>query len=274
MNNIKTLTGLTLEQAIKNLDEQLPDNAYSAVPGGANLTDIDPNYMRKTLNEVFGLCGYGWGYEYDPGDMEIRSETRKGQNGTREVVLAALKHLRLWYKLVDAGGETITCTVDASGGSDNSNASYSMKGAITNAIGNAVSNIGFQESVYLGKRSHQTVRPGKRAAAPPPARKPVAAPQKAAPVNDGEISDAEEPAGTIDPAAMPLDEVLAFVIPTGAWKGKTIQEAVDAGDRGRQAIEFWTRLMPGADPDKKALKAAALRFVALEKSNHKVAQPA
>jgi len=52
-------------------------------------------------------------------------------------------------------------TIDASGGSENGNAAYAMKGAITNGIGNAVSNIGFQESVYLGLRSHRTV--GKKA---------------------------------------------------------------------------------------------------------------
>jgi hypothetical protein len=65
--------------------------------------------------------------------------------------------------------------LDASGGSDNSSASYAMKGAITNALGNAASNIGFQESVYLGHRSHKTVKapaqkaPVQKAAAPAPA---------------------------------------------------------------------------------------------------------
>ncbi len=43
-------------------------------------------------------------------------------------------------------------------GSDNKNAAYALKGAITSALGNAVSNLGFQEQVYLGKRDHNTVR--------------------------------------------------------------------------------------------------------------------
>jgi len=94
MNNVKTMTGLTMAEAAAKLDEQLPAEAYTAVPGGADLTDIDPNYMRKVLNEVFGLCGLGWGYEYDPADMEIRSETRQGNGNARNVIVAALKHLR------------------------------------------------------------------------------------------------------------------------------------------------------------------------------------
>jgi len=49
ITNAKTLTGLTVAEAAIKLDEQLPPDAYTAVPGGADLTDIDPNYMRKTI---------------------------------------------------------------------------------------------------------------------------------------------------------------------------------------------------------------------------------
>ena len=33
--DVKTMTGLTMAEAIAKLDEQLPPDAYSAVPGGA-----------------------------------------------------------------------------------------------------------------------------------------------------------------------------------------------------------------------------------------------
>jgi hypothetical protein len=70
--------------------------------------------------------------------------------------------MEFWFKLQT--GEFIeTCTIHASGASENSLPGYALKGAITNAIGNAASNIGFQQSVYLGKRSHHTV--GKKPAA-------------------------------------------------------------------------------------------------------------
>ena len=199
------ITNLTVAEAVAKLDKQLPPGAYTVVPSGADLTDIDPNNMRKTLNEVFGLCGFGWGYEYDPADMETRKGTRKTQSGKREVVVAAQKHLRFWYKVTN-GQETSVCTVDASGGSDNSSASYAMKGAITNVPGNAASNIGFQESVYLGKRSHKTVKAQKLASAsstqgkaaatpalkPAPAKaKPAPAPTPAAITNNGSTAGAD-----------------------------------------------------------------------------------
>ena len=141
------------------LDAELPKDAYKAVPGAADLTDIDPNYMRKILNEVFGLCGIGWGYKYDSADMhtEIEERKRSSGQGTRRVYVATLRRLTFWYKLSAADGSAVTCEIDASGGSDNDVEAYAMKGAITNALGHASSNLGFQESVYLGKRSHKTV---------------------------------------------------------------------------------------------------------------------
>ena len=57
----------------------------------------------------------------------------------------------------------------ATGGSDNTDPEYALKGAITNAIGNAASKIGFQESVFMGKRSHHNV--GKAKTQAPSAKK-------------------------------------------------------------------------------------------------------
>ena len=86
------------------------DSAYKAVPGAADLTDIDPNYMRKILNEVFGLCGIGWGYKYDSADMHTEIEERKRSNGqgTRRVYVATLRRLTFWYKLSAADDSLVT----------------------------------------------------------------------------------------------------------------------------------------------------------------------
>jgi hypothetical protein len=279
ITNAKTLTGLTVAEAATKLDEQLPPDAYTAVPGGADLTDIDPNYMRKTLNEVFGLCGFGWGYEYDPADMETRNETRKTQSGSREVVVAALKHLRFWYKVTD-GQETSVCTVDASGGSDNSSASYAMKGAITNALGNAASNIGFQESVYLGKRSHKTVKAQKPASASAasaqgktvatPAAKPAPAKAKPAPVtaapaaitNNGGAAGADDEIEEIEPPAeLIVDD---FIIPIGQRKGQKLAE------QQLNVIQWYAEQMTtGGDVQKQALKKAAQAIIAVKSNGHK-----
>jgi hypothetical protein len=264
ITNVKTMTGLSVAEAAAKLDEQLPAEAYTAVPSGADLTDIDPNYMRKVLNGVFGLCGFGWGYEYDPANMEIHSETRKAQSGTREVVVAALKHLRFWYKITD-GKDTSTCTVDASGGSDNSSASYAMKGAITNALGNAASNIGFQESVYLGHRSHKTVKapaqkaPAQKAAAPAPAKaRPTSAhapaPAPAAGADD-EIEEIEPP------AELTVDD---FIIPLGQRKGQKL------ADQQLTTIQWYAEQMAtGGNAQKEALKKAAQAILTVRSNGHK-----
>jgi len=266
MKDVKTLTGLTLAEAQAKLDAVLPPEAYSAVPGGADLTDIDPNYMRSVLNDVFGLCGFGWGYEYAPADMETHSETRKTQNGgTREVVVATLKHLRFWYKLHLAAdgngrGETLICSVDASGGSENSNIAYAMKGAITNALGNAVSNIGFQESVYLGKRSHKTVRAEQAAkpAAKPAVRRPQTAERRAQTTDDIEELDA---------APAPADPS-GYVIPLGKRKGQKL------GDQPLEIIQWYAEQMAaGDDPARRALQEAARAFLKV-KANGRVQESA
>jgi hypothetical protein len=292
ITNVKTMTGLSMAEAAAKLDEQLPAEAYTAVPGGADLTDIDPNYMRKVLNEVFGLCGFGWGYEYDPADMEIHNETRKTQSSTREVVVAALKHLRFWYKVTD-GAETSVCTVDASGGSDNSNASYAMKGAITNALGNAASNIGFQESVYLGHRSHKTVKAQKpapapissphgkapaaqKAAAPAPAVtrpapaakqlapakvRPMSAPAPAPALAAGAAGADDEIEEIEPPAELTVDD---FIIPLGQRKGQKL------ADQQLTTIQWYAdQMTTGGDAQKEALKKAAQAILAVRSNGHK-----
>jgi hypothetical protein len=255
ISKIFTLTGMALKDAIAKLDEQLPADAYSAVPGGADLTDIDPNYMRKVLNAIYGLCGFGWGYEYLPTDLDIRQETRKTNSGSREVIVATLKHLRFWYKVTD-GTETFVCTVDASGGSDNSNAAYAMKGAITNAIGNAVSNIGFQESVYLGKRSHKTVKASASKPAPSAAKATLPAKPAAKPAD--EIEEIEPVAAKT--ILCPEEE---FVIEFGSRKTHKLSE-FDNNIVGWYA----TQLVTGGDEKKEALKKAASAVIAARGKNN------
>jgi hypothetical protein len=210
--------------------------------------------------------------------MGTRNETRKTQSGTREVVVAALKNLRFWYKVTD-GQETSVCTVDASGGSDNSSASYAMKGAITNALGNAASNIGFQESVYLGKRSHKTVKAQKPAAAsassaqgkaaaspaskPAPAKaKPTPAPAPAAITNNGSATRTDDEIEEIEPPAeLIVDD---FIIPIGQRKGQKL------ADQQLNVIQWYAEQMTtGGDVQKQALKKAAQAIIAVKSNGHK-----
>ena len=57
IKDFQTLTGLTLDEVAARLDAELPGNAYTSVPGGADLTDIDPGYMRKTSTRSLAYAG-------------------------------------------------------------------------------------------------------------------------------------------------------------------------------------------------------------------------
>jgi hypothetical protein len=149
----KTQTGMTITDLRAALDKELPANAYKSIPGQSYLTDINPGYMKKCLNDVFGICGMGWSYEYQPENLLI-------QNGSNENWTAVLLRAgTFWFKMLDDAGEAHRITITASGGSENKQMQHALKGAITNMIGNAVSQIGFQESVYMGIRSHLTTNP-------------------------------------------------------------------------------------------------------------------
>jgi hypothetical protein len=251
IKNHKTLTGIPLESVAARLDAELPKDAYKAVPGAADLTDIDPNYMRKILNEVFGLCGIGWGYKYDSADMhtEIEERKRSSGQGTRRVYVATLRRLTFWYKLSAVDGSVVTCEIDASGGSDNDVEAYAMKGAITNALGHASSNLGFQESVYLGKRSHKTV--GKPAA---PAKTVVPATAKPASTPKVTRHAALAPAGG-DPAS--------FMIQVGQRAGQKL------GDQERSVIEWYANSMKAGSDQQTALQNAARSLLTAQPNGHK-----
>lgn len=251
-----TLTGLTVAQVAQKLDAELPKDAYKPVPGAAGLTDIDPNYMRKVLNETFGICGMGWGYSYEPGDMTVIVEERKTSAGkNRRVHVASLKRLRFWYKLNGVNVVHI-CDVYASGGSDNDVEGYAMSGAITNALGKAVSNLGFQESVYLGKRDHKNV--GKKTAATPkpaPAAKTAPASKVEIPAEDEIVDDPQTP----ELMGISPD---AFVIPTGKRQGQKL------GDQTLDVIQWYATSLKPANDEQVRLQAAAQALVKVRSNGH------
>ncbi|HND49929.1 MAG TPA: hypothetical protein PLL95_15285, partial [Anaerolineales bacterium] len=168
-NKLMTLAGIPWSTVEVELDKELPADAYSPVPGGASLTDIDPAFMRDEFNRLFGVCGFGWGYEYDE-DNVVLDTVKRGQ-GT--AFSAIIKKLIFWVKLLDDEGKEVILKIASSGGSVNDVQGYALSGAITNAIGKAASNIGFQKSVYLGARSHKNVG----AKSPKPAATPAASPK-------------------------------------------------------------------------------------------------
>ncbi len=156
MQDWKTLTGLTLGQAITRLAEVLPPEAYKKVPGAADLTDIDPAYLTETVTKVFGPCGLGWSFSYNPADLEVRYVERTTRRGDAYAVYeATLARLDLRFCCLD-GDERPTWSesILANGGSDNEQKGFAVRGALTNAIGAAFSKLCWQILVYKGIVSH------------------------------------------------------------------------------------------------------------------------
>lgn len=248
-NSLKSLTGFTLSQIEQELDRVLPKDAYSAVPGGASLTDIDPGFMRDELNRLFGMCGIGWGYTYSSSDVET-DIVKRGSGTTNSAII---KKLTFWYKLVDASGESSLAEIPSSGGSLNDVLGYAVAGAVTNAIGKAVSNIGFQKSVYLGARSHKNVD-GKFDPKPAPAPKKSAARK---PVVNDEIVDDE-------PVVSPATDHKAFVIPVGNRKGQLL------ADQDMKVLSWYANDMRAASEEQRALQSAAQALLKMRSNGHAV----
>lgn len=260
-NNLTTLMGIPWSTAEAELDKELPADAYSPVPGGASLTDIDPAFMRDEFNRLFGVCGFGWGYEYDE-DNVVLDTVKRGQ-GT--AFSAIIKKLIFWVKLFDEEGKEVILKIASSGGSVNDVQGYALSGAITNAIGKAASNIGFQKSVYLGARSHKNV--GAKTPKPAAAAKPTAPAKPAAqapkpqpktqePIDDEIIDD--EPAAAVSESA-------SFVISFGNRKGQKL------GDVDLKYIAWYANDMKTeGDPEKVALQNAAKDLLKIRSNGHAV----
>ena len=151
--NVKTLEGYTPEEAFKILATPLPPECYKPVPGGADLTDIDPIARDVVMNHVFGPCGVGWSYTYD--QITVEPFTRKGGSSAFRAFIPKLELRALWT----INGEKVWSEpIPVAGSSINSEVGYAAKGAATSAISGAASHLGFQQLVYQGKLTERTAK--------------------------------------------------------------------------------------------------------------------
>lgn len=151
--NVKTLEGYTPEEAFKILATPLPPECYKPVPGGADLTDIDPIARDVVMNHVFGPCGVGWSYTYD--QITVEPFTRKGGSSAFRAFIPKLE-LRVLWTIDDQ--KVWSEPIPVAGSSINSEVGYAAKGAATSAISGAASHLGFQQLVYQGKLTERTAK--------------------------------------------------------------------------------------------------------------------
>jgi hypothetical protein len=246
---MKTITGVPIEEVMSKLAELLPPDAYKAVPGASGLTDINPAYLTQKVNDVFGICGFGWVFSFDPKDMVIQSVPKTSKSG-REYVdyIATLNYLTIQFAAVDDNGTVVwSQPIPSNGGSSNEDLSYAQRGALTNAIGAAFSKLGWQLGVYMGKIDHNN-------AAQMWAAKQKKNGSSQAPAKGDKPKDTQQDAPAKDaPAAVDDRAVKAAltaalttaIVPEGVpLAGKTFGDALQDETFGIAIIKFLTGKFP------------------------------
>jgi len=156
---VVTLIGMSWANVIEKMTEVLPDKAYKKIPTSAGLTDINPAYLRECLTACFGPYGVGWWNNYRPRHLKVESTGQTGMKAFK----AHIDAFELVIVLV-VNDEKRTVPIPASGSSSNSVYDYAANGAITSALGKAASYLLWQQDVYKGILTHDTVVKIKRTA--------------------------------------------------------------------------------------------------------------
>lgn len=150
---------------------------------GTTRTAINPQYRLQKLNEEFGDCGVGWGWEF--------KERWSEKWGTTNCVFV---RLNLWYLRGDqqyATGDQIGGTYVGGNHPDAVAPDDVYKAAVTDAIGKCAAALGLGADVYMGVHGF------------PPAEKPAAAQSEPAPSASKPVArkkKAEAVVETVSPA--------------------------------------------------------------------------
>jgi len=280
VKSLKTLTGMSLGDALIELQKVLPKEAYKEAPGSGGFTDIDPHWARKIVTDVFGPQGIGWQFTYSPDAVIVTSQDKKSSSGrSYTLYTASIDYAEFRYGYVDEKGQIAWSNpVACNGGSDNEQRHWAVRGAITNAMNAGFAGLLWQLPVYLGIVSHKNsgtfgvgsvppfeVKPAEKttkAAAVPAAKaaaKPAADTAKAKPVSagDGEIVEDTTPA----PAPKAAADQGSYVIPSTvskAWGGKSLTEIAGIKN-GKEALLYFSRVSGNAEKD--AVKKAVLVYL-------------
>ncbi len=150
---MKTATGLDLTEALDRLAVDFPQSALSERKGsGGKLSSISPAYEIERLNQVFGMCGFGWRYSFTdfkeyPGDGKI------------QMVIVAKVTLEFMVCLDTGENKTWSQPITAIGqGTVHQGMSVgdAHKSAVTDGLTKAASMIGVGQSVFKGEQSHNS----------------------------------------------------------------------------------------------------------------------
>ncbi len=123
-----------------------PVSALGAIQGGRNKgkSDINPQWKYEAMTEVYGLCGLGWKFAIDETNIIDLP------NGEKMIFMKVALHIKdgdSWSEpIYGYGGDFIVKKETAGLYADDE----AYKKCLTDALGNALKNIGVAADVYRG----------------------------------------------------------------------------------------------------------------------------
>ena len=136
--------------AIYNQVRKVPDNALKDIGAGRlkGFSSINNMWRIKALTEVFGPCGLGWNYIIDKVDEKFYEQTG-------EVLLTVQIHLYVRFPGTDKLDGPIPGIGASKLLSQERSGPYlsdeALKGAVSDALGNAMKMLGVGADVYWGQ---------------------------------------------------------------------------------------------------------------------------
>jgi len=149
----------TLEEKLK---ADFPDEAYSSdTSRGFELTSIKAAYVIERLNEVFGLCGFGWKYKI--------SKFKETTDDAGKIIEVGVK-VMLWYKTPEMDPGEWSEPITHVGGKRlvKNHITDARKSAITDALTKIASMLGIGHTAFKGLKRVKPNVTAKRGSTPGP----------------------------------------------------------------------------------------------------------
>ena len=129
-----------------------PVSALGAIKGGRNKgkTDINPQWKYEAMTEVYGLCGLGWKFAIDETNIIDLP------NGEKMIFMKVALHIKDgdgWSEPIYGYGGDFIVKEENAGKKENARLyadDEAYKKCLTDALGNAMKNIGVAADVYKG----------------------------------------------------------------------------------------------------------------------------
>ena len=202
---------------------------------GFSCTSINPNYIYKTLTEMFGPCGIGWGYkvlsdQYKEGHEAIFKDVKN-----KEVLHVV--QVALWYVFdgkrsedVPAFGQTFFVRCTSGGWKMDEEA---PKKSLTDALTKAASMLGVSADIYSGKWDGHKDQGGNKTPpkkTPPTNTPPANTPPKTDPVAWGLVCPKCDSTDSIIKSKYKEGEFVCYEKKNGGCGFKFTPKPPEAGD--------------------------------------------